>query len=526
MAPSRSSPVTRKRKRVQGLKVVNGALLGKKAAAPESSEVKAGTGEAFARQAVEKGGLISQASVTKALSWAQVPMQARQNVVPKGERSVQGMGCGLYVYGDRIGVTASTSRFPWLARLLAAFGRQAHPNFAFTSIQVNVNYAARPHVDRNNLGQSQIIGLGDYTGGELWVHDDVGQVPLTLDEDIKQEALYRSGTMWRGSEIDIRGKWLEFTGNRLHYTRAFDGTRYSLVYYTCDRYAIATPEVRAELRGAGFAFSWRSDALRKLVASKRRDRDQRRRFFTQKAAAGRRFGQHLADDDEVVNPKLPGSAAHKRYNKYLRARTVGEARRLGCFPIDLQYDFNWGYLQVSGLRPEPSEWDVEISDSSWTARPPVPVAETAASSSSSPPSGGADGAGTGTSGGGGGGTPLAPLLQTLLAPSLRAARGLSRERLRITVLPGFSMLCWASALGFDSAAKWPAPSTCFLVETLADDKNDAFVRVWHLRDLWELRPAWHRGDGPVAAPPLGAPGAGPGQGAEEQPGGRADGDRR
>eukprot|EP00445_Apocalathium_hangoei_P018342 CAMPEP_0203891616 /NCGR_PEP_ID=MMETSP0359-20131031/34880_1 /ASSEMBLY_ACC=CAM_ASM_000338 /TAXON_ID=268821 /ORGANISM="Scrippsiella Hangoei, Strain SHTV-5" /LENGTH=526 /DNA_ID=CAMNT_0050813431 /DNA_START=101 /DNA_END=1681 /DNA_ORIENTATION=+ len=405
MAPSRSSPVTRKRKRVQGLKVVDGALLGKKAAAPESSEVKAGTGEAFARQAVEKGGLISQASVTKALSLAQVPMQARQNVVPKGERSVQGMGCGLYVYGDRIGVTASTSRFPWLARLLAAFGRQAHPNFAFTSIQVNVNYAARPHVDRNNLGHSQIIGLGDYTGGELWVHDDVGQVPLTLDEDIKQEALYRSGTMWRGSEIDIRGKWLEFTGNRLHYTRAFDGTRYSLVYYTCDRYVIATPEVRAELRGAGFAFSWRSTALRKLVAAKRRDREQRRRFFTQKAAAGRRFGQRLADDDEVVyeqeNPKLPGSAAHKRYNKYLRARTVGEARRLGCFPVDLQYDFNWGYLQVSGLKPEPSEWDVEISDSSWTARPPVLVAETAvsapsrssapaspppSSSSSSPPS--------------------------------------------------------------------------------------------------------------------------------------------
>jgi len=137
-----------------------------------------------------------------------------------------------------------------------------------------------------------------------------------------------------------------------------------------------------------------------------------------------------------------------------------------------------------------------LVDASWSS---------SSSSSSSPPSGGADGAGTagtGTSGGGGGGTPLAPLLQTLLAPSLRAARGLSRERLRITVLPGFSMLCWASALGLDSAAKWPAPSTCFLVETLADDKNDAFVRVWHLRDLWELRPAWHRGDGPVPLPRL------------------------
>ena len=38
------------------------------------------------------------------------------------------------------------------------------------TIQVNINYAARPHVDRNNLGKSLIIGLGGYQAPELIIH--------------------------------------------------------------------------------------------------------------------------------------------------------------------------------------------------------------------------------------------------------------------------------------------------------------------------------------------------------------------
>lgn len=96
------------------------------------------------------------------------------------------------------------------------------------------------------------------------------------------------------------------------------------------------------------------------------------------------------------------------------------------------------------------------------------------------------------------GPALGPLLQTLVAPSVRAARGLSRERLRITVLPGFSMLCWAHAMGLERAMVWPAPSTCFLVETLVDDAvGKVFLRVWLLRDQWEIRPTWHAHQGPL-----------------------------
>ncbi len=38
------------------------------------------------------------------------------------------------------------------------------------------------------------------------------------------------------------------------------------------------------------------------------------------------------------------------------------------------------------------------------------------------------------------------------------------EKLRLVVLPGFSLLCWATALRLPRFAQlWPAPSACFLV---------------------------------------------------------------
>ena len=337
--------------------------------------------EDLARKIVEKGGTVSREAMTKALHLCKVPLQHRHNVAPRGASSIRGMNCGLFVYAERIGISAASHRFPWLTRLLALFGRQQHPDFAFTSIQVNVNYASRPHVDRNNLGQSYIIGLGCYTGGELWLHDDTGNQALALQEDIGREKLYRKGTLWRGRDIDICGKWAKFNGNKLHCTKPFKGTRYSLVYYTCDRYAEACPEVRESLRKTGMGFQWSSVALRKMLVVKQQERAELRRFFENMTAAGRKVGRHLVDDDRISyeqeNPKLPGCHAHKLYSMYFRAQSVREAKRRGCRQVDLMYDFNWGYLRVSDLHREPRDWDFELSDPAWRIRSPVAAAATA-----------------------------------------------------------------------------------------------------------------------------------------------------
>ena len=42
---------------------------------------------------------------------------------------------------------------------------EVRPEFCFTSVQVNKNYASALHVDKNNCGPSLIVGLGDYSGG-------------------------------------------------------------------------------------------------------------------------------------------------------------------------------------------------------------------------------------------------------------------------------------------------------------------------------------------------------------------------
>mmetsp|Transcript_48674 Transcript_48674/g.141943 ORF Transcript_48674/g.141943 Transcript_48674/m.141943 type:complete len:437 (-) Transcript_48674:117-1427(-) len=92
---------------------------------------------------------------------------------------------------------------------------------------------------------------------------------------------------------------------------------------------------------------------------------------------------------------------------------------------------------------------------------------------------------------------LAPLLRTLLTPSVRASRAATRERIRISVLPGFSMLCWAAALSLERAAIWPAPSMSYIVETLRDDATaEVYLRTWQFRDAWEVRPSWHLAQGP------------------------------
>eukprot|EP00931_Biecheleriopsis_adriatica_P034246 TRINITY_DN1979_c0_g1_i1.p2 TRINITY_DN1979_c0_g1~~TRINITY_DN1979_c0_g1_i1.p2 ORF type:complete len:102 (+),score=35.41 TRINITY_DN1979_c0_g1_i1:65-370(+) len=47
----------------------------------------------------------------------------------------------------------------------------------------------------------------------------------------------------------------------------------------------------------------------------------------------------------VPNPKVVGSDAFKRYQKYMKAQTIGEALKLGAHAGDLQWDRSKGFLK-------------------------------------------------------------------------------------------------------------------------------------------------------------------------------------
>jgi len=325
--------------------------------------------EDFCRSAMKKGTqAVTAAVVERALGMANVPLSAsRKNVIPKGQEAIKGAICGLYVYADNIGVASFSRRHPWLTRLLAAFCHREQPNFKFTSIQVNVNYASRPHVDRNNLGASYIIGLGKYTGGALWVHKDDGNKAHTLEDEVTLAPMYNKGDTYMGSDTNIQGRWTQFNGNRLHLTRPFQGTRYSLVYFTCDRYAESAQEVREELKGMAFPFKWESVKLQKMLATKKVERQRIVKLFSKvRASLHKGVVPQLVDDDsvryETQNPKRFGCNAYKFYKKYSQARTLGDAVRLGARAIDLIHDYNHGFLHVVGLSTKSAEWDFEIKD--------------------------------------------------------------------------------------------------------------------------------------------------------------------
>ena len=107
----------------------------------------------------------------------------------------------------------SDPRFKRLFKESKKLMKMHDPEFKFTTIQYNKNMRAARHVDGRNVGISYIVGLGDYTGGELIIYDN----------DKKPTGAIRH---------DLRGNFLAFNGSKfLHEVAPFKGERYTLVFF-------------------------------------------------------------------------------------------------------------------------------------------------------------------------------------------------------------------------------------------------------------------------------------------------------
>lgn len=151
----------------------------------------------------------------------------RTNVTPEGENFVYSDTVGLIKMStcEKTLVTLGTRRYPEFTQLINQWLRDHLPaelkQFSYTSININKNYAGRLHRDGNNAGPSLIHGFGDYKNGELnyWHSDD----KKTALEDLKDQAKVT---------ISIKDNLLLFDGNRGHCVNAFEGDRYSLVFFS------------------------------------------------------------------------------------------------------------------------------------------------------------------------------------------------------------------------------------------------------------------------------------------------------
>mmetsp|Transcript_82440 Transcript_82440/g.145454 ORF Transcript_82440/g.145454 Transcript_82440/m.145454 type:complete len:523 (+) Transcript_82440:64-1632(+) len=208
--------------------------------------------------------------VLRQIPWRHWANAGRANVRPAGVHKIDSITLGLVACRSTQGKTLpslKTRRFPNLCRLLLRFWKQSlmdDPAFersgcrdlVCTSIQLNRNYAAREHVDGNNLGPSWLIALGDFTtGGELFVEDPAGSEVHRLRDDVWSGNTWRlrQGELCRGKSLQAHNCWARFDGRRMHFVREYSGgDRYSLVFFCAARHMTVPPIARATLMELGF----------------------------------------------------------------------------------------------------------------------------------------------------------------------------------------------------------------------------------------------------------------------------------
>ena len=114
-----------------------------------------------------------------------------------------------YTASIRISKASKQKKHNKITELATKFIKEYDPDFKYTSIQFSRCMRTPIHRDRNNVGESVIVGLGDYKGGTLDIYDG----------DIM-------------SSIDVHHKPYKFNGSTTyHKTGDFEGMRYTITFF-------------------------------------------------------------------------------------------------------------------------------------------------------------------------------------------------------------------------------------------------------------------------------------------------------
>jgi len=113
--------------------------------------------------------------------------------------------------------TKIVDEYPELEDIFYEFAEKYFGDFDFDSVQMTKNFEIMTHKDKKNIGDSVVCGFGYYTGGELVIKGDTWQ-KLINEDDYKH---------------NIQEKFVKFNGyENYHYVMPFEGTRYSLVFFS------------------------------------------------------------------------------------------------------------------------------------------------------------------------------------------------------------------------------------------------------------------------------------------------------
>eukprot|EP00929_Paragymnodinium_shiwhaense_P123499 TRINITY_DN9741_c0_g2_i1.p1 TRINITY_DN9741_c0_g2~~TRINITY_DN9741_c0_g2_i1.p1 ORF type:complete len:1978 (+),score=630.39 TRINITY_DN9741_c0_g2_i1:207-6140(+) len=160
--------------------------------------------------------------------------QSRKNVMPDGTNYIEAFPMGIVRnYCKGMCLSSSLALWPSVAKIIARMVRRSHPDFAFTTLQLNRNYCAKMHVDGNNAGPSWSMAVGPFTGGLLWTADgsDACNVAEQVPQKLKGYPDLEVGECILGRLLDTRQPKL-FNGCEPHLVTEMVGERISIVAFT------------------------------------------------------------------------------------------------------------------------------------------------------------------------------------------------------------------------------------------------------------------------------------------------------
>ena len=139
----------------------------------------------------------------------------RANVIGSIGRTIT-FGYGMRTYKG-YGEFVSNKKHPELFELLVDFGNTVVPKgWSYETITLNEGVKAKKHKDGKNNGDSVIIGIGDFTGGDIKVWD-------AEDKNGKAYNLHDQPLMFNGA-------------THYHQTMPFKGERYTMIFYRQKRH--------------------------------------------------------------------------------------------------------------------------------------------------------------------------------------------------------------------------------------------------------------------------------------------------
>jgi len=146
--------------------------------------------------------------VEKILKSLKIPKISRKSFVEGKGQSIT-LGVVNQPFSKFKGYSKFTELHMDLWRALLDMAVELDPTHQFSTVTINHNVLCLPHKDVRNDGTTMIVGLGDYTGGELVVE---------------------------GKTIDINHRPYWFNGYlHEHYNTAHDGDRWSVMFYSCKK---------------------------------------------------------------------------------------------------------------------------------------------------------------------------------------------------------------------------------------------------------------------------------------------------